>query len=166
MIRTADDYTRALQAATMEREREHLVADLLVYCRSIETDLVATARRAVPTSAAGHGGLCGDLSGVHSMSPLPVLKAGCNAYLDTFAGLVPCKVLEVRAPVDRPEHFDLGHGFASVTTTTLVRVARDQGPYKKGEHVSSNALHTVPVRAIGKRKYQTTIGAYHVEHSA
>lgn len=39
MIRTADDYARALQAASAPREAEHLVADLLAYCKQLEQEV-------------------------------------------------------------------------------------------------------------------------------
>lgn len=40
MIRTAEDYAKGIREATMEREREHLVQDLLEYCRRLEQEIV------------------------------------------------------------------------------------------------------------------------------
>ncbi len=50
LVRTADDYARALQAASAPREAEHLVQDLLAYCRQLEQEakeFTDTARRIV-----------------------------------------------------------------------------------------------------------------------
>ena len=90
------------------------------------------------------------------------LKSGIKAYYDSFAGLVPVKVLTVTGPKEIPL-FDLGHGFARASIEVTVMVTENHGCYRKGEIIESNSLHIVPCDVIKHNKYSTTIGVYHVE---
>jgi hypothetical protein len=95
------------------------------------------------------------------MTTPKTLKTGCAAYFDTFAGLVPVKVLTVTAP-EKPPVFDLGHGNARVSIKVTARVTKEHGPYKNGEVVESDSLHIVPRDAIIRHQFSSTIGVYDV----
>lgn len=79
----------------------------------------------------------------------PILKAGCLAYFDSFAGLVPCKVLRVS---DDPD-----------IAGTLVQITADRGAYKRGTCECSNVLHTIPRECIRRSRYKCSILPYDVE---
>ncbi len=85
------------------------------------------------------------------------LRAGCAAYWDTFAGLVPVRVDCVTAtgPLGLQSRPSSDH---SVRFT----VTRDHGPYKAGEVHESWALDVVPPGALIRRCFDTRIGAYTV----
>ena len=66
------------------------------------------------------------------------LKTGDLAYLDTFAGLVPCKVVSMTGENGRP----------SSSQTIVVRLTASKGAYKRGETIESNGLHVVARGAV------------------
>lgn len=83
------------------------------------------------------------------------LKAGCSAFLDTFSGLVPCKVLRVKPRVNALLHESQAECEVEVTETL--------GAYKKGEKIMSSARHTVPKGAVKLVGYHYRILPYNVE---
>lgn len=83
---------------------------------------------------------------------MPALVTDCKAYLDTFAGLIRCKVIEV-------------HGQANNPTSSVkveVELLENRGAYVKGERLQRSSLWVVPEKAVRRRKYSTTIGHYTV----
>lgn len=74
------------------------------------------------------------------------LRSGCLAYLDSFAGLVPCRVLSI------------GPG-SLVMQSVRVEITAKHGPYHKGETVETNGLHAVPRKAVYCRG-----GHYKIRH--
>lgn len=87
-----------------------------------------------------------------------ILKPGCNAFWDTFAGLVPCKVTRIEGA--RPD------GIPSTCQTVFFTLTDDRGAYRKGENHSDFALHVVPPGALVRGQYSTRIGAYVVQGAA
>lgn len=77
------------------------------------------------------------------------LQSGISAYFDSFAGLVPVKVLSILR-----DHS--GH-------TAEVRVTRTVKAYKKGDVFTSETRWIVPSRAIRRRRYSTVILPYAVQ---
>lgn len=81
--------------------------------------------------------------------PTPnTLRAGSTAFLDTFSGLVPCRVLTIQGD-PRPE--------AKVLVTRTIKA------YRKGEQVTMDTAHVIPSGALGRRGYATTILPYNIE---
>ena len=72
-------------------------------------------------------------------------RAGELAYWDTFAGLVPCKVLAI-----------VQDG-KTLTLNARIRLTADRGPYKRGEITLVRASHVAPRSSIRKRKHGTRI---------
>lgn len=64
-----------------------------------------------------------------------VYGAGALAYLDTFAGMVPCRVLEVIEP---------GNGIRCSSGRLRIRLMRTVGAYKQGEILEWSCDHVVP----------------------
>jgi hypothetical protein len=83
---------------------------------------------------------------------VPALKTGNLAYLDTFAGLIPCKVLAIDGP----------SGPVSLTQRVAVRITSPRRGYAKGDIVIESALHVVPRPAVHFRNDNARIGFYHV----
>jgi hypothetical protein len=77
------------------------------------------------------------------------------AYIDSFAGLVPCRVTDVRDVRDPV----LSTIYRQVTAT----VTADRGAYKRGEIVSLASHTIVPRTAVRRRKYSTRILPFHWE---
>lgn len=92
---------------------------------------------------------------------MPKLRTGCAAYFDSFAGLVPVKVLSVSAPEVMP-CFDLGHGNARASIKVRAEVTQDLSVYKKGEILDSNSVAIVPCGALRRREYSMVVGVYDV----
>ena len=90
-----------------------------------------------------------------SLPNFPTLKTGENVYWDTFAGLVPVKVVSIKS------RDPLNHRPSS-DHEVIAKVTRDHGPYRKGETVSGWSIHFPPAKAIKRRKYSSTIGYYNV----
>ena len=87
------------------------------------------------------------------------LKAGCDAYLDTFSGLVPVKVLRVLSTSRLPLH-------PIPTTEAEVEVTRTVKGYKRGEKITFSTRYTIPKGAIVTRGYHRRILPYNVEVTA
>ena len=95
---------------------------------------------------------------------MSILKTGVLAYLDTFAGLVPVKVVSVRAPEPtKGMGFDLVSGEARASIRVGFKVTADHGGYKKGEQLEDNSLNVVPQESIQKSAYSSYITPYGVE---
>jgi hypothetical protein len=83
------------------------------------------------------------------MSACPTLKRGILAYLDSFAGLIPCKVIDVWRL----------RGIAEAR----VKLTASRGPYKRGEILIDTVLHVIPRPCVSRRKYSSAILPYHVQ---
>jgi hypothetical protein len=70
-----------------------------------------------------------------------VLRVGCLAYLDSFAGLVPCKVLSI----DGTPYRD---GVPSTQQHCRFVITDALGAYRKGEVLDTYVLHVVPRPSI------------------
>lgn len=90
------------------------------------------------------------------MNTIPTLKPGALAFVDSFAGLVPCRVDSIEG-ADRPDNR------ASTSQRATVTVTADRGPYRVGEKLTDSVLWVIPRGAIVRRKFSSTIGAYRVE---
>ena len=77
------------------------------------------------------------------------LRAGSLAYLDTLAGLLPCKVLRVWRADEYP------------TMRVDVELTATRGAYRKGERLTYAAKDCPPRDAIRRRS-----GVYYVQHFA
>jgi hypothetical protein len=93
---------------------------------------------------------------------METLKTGVLAYFDSFAGLVPVKVLSVTASKEKPL-FNLGIGSARISTQVSARVTADLGVYRKGEVINSNSVHIVPRGAVLLTAFSSRIAPYNVE---
>lgn len=62
-------------------------------------------------------------------------KAGELAYLDTFSGLVPCKVLAV---------LESGDGHHCSGGRLMIRLTAGRGAYRKGEVLDERAFSVIP----------------------
>ena len=83
----------------------------------------------------------------------PVLRSGDRAYWDTFAGMIPVKVLSISGE----------SGAAGSKQNVKFKLTGERGPYKRGEIHESWALHVVPRGAYFPRRYGARIGYYTVE---
>ncbi len=81
------------------------------------------------------------------------LKTGDLAYLDTFAGMLPCRVLSVVGQ----------SGPCGSMQQVRVRLTTNHGPYKRGEVLSEWGLRVVPRRAIRGSRYDPRILPYDVQ---
>ena len=81
------------------------------------------------------------------------LTVDTPAVFDTFAGLIPVTIEKITGV----------SGFASTAQNVDFKIAKDHGPYKKGEEFTRSALWIVPTSALRRRHYGTTIGSYFVE---
>ena len=68
-----------------------------------------------------------------------VLKVGSKAFLDSFAGLVPCKVISI---VNRPPN----------NSTAIVEITASRGAYKLGKLEEVSISRAVPREAVFQRK--------------
>lgn len=74
---------------------------------------------------------------------------GTKAYLDTFAGMVPCEVTEIKS---------LSRGFAvDVRNTVTVEITKTVGAYIKGERIETNAMNVPPRTMRYLREYSYRI---------
>lgn len=91
----------------------------------------------------------------------PVLRVGDLAYLDTFSGLVPCKVREFTdlRRVSRETRVIP----ATSAVNVIVRVTADRPGYRRGEFVESSSLWTPPRAAIRRMKYQTKVRSFWID---
>ena len=89
------------------------------------------------------------LANLKAVAEQNVFRKGTLAYYDTFAGLVPCKVLEIK---------DDCYGFHFGPYDALkIQVTADRGPYKKGEMLTAPAVRVPPKTMVKKNTYSTTI---------
>jgi hypothetical protein len=87
----------------------------------------------------------------------PTLRSGDLAYYDSFAGLIPCKVIHIT-----------GHTSETATSEAdvTVRLTATRGAYRKGETLSGWSLHIVPRAAVFTSRGQHRIGPYRVQADA
>lgn len=78
---------------------------------------------------------------------LDLLQANVKAYVDSFAGLVPCKLTGEYRMSKYGELVDL----VRVTYTA------DRGAYKRGQSGWHSARYVVPRKCICRRKYTTLV---------
>ncbi|OYW73577.1 MAG: hypothetical protein B7Z37_20925 [Verrucomicrobia bacterium 12-59-8] len=78
-----------------------------------------------------------------------VFHAGTAAYYDTFAGLVPCKVLRVK---------QAGYGFRCGPYDVIeFKLTADRGAYKRGEVLTADAMRVPPQKMVRRRRFSHTI---------
>ena len=67
------------------------------------------------------------------------------AYFDTFAGLVPCKVIAINDANAGVKGMD-GRDWTGCTSGCEVtfKLTANRGAYKRGEVLTDNALHVIP----------------------
>lgn len=70
------------------------------------------------------------------MSEQLTLKTGILAYLDTFSGQIPCRVLAVAG--------DSEGRICAPSPTVKVKLTATRGAYRRGEIVESTAFHVYP----------------------
>ena len=75
-------------------------------------------------------------------SKMEIGKAGDLAYIDSFAGLVPCKVIEI------------------TDGAVTVKITATRGAYKRGTIESHSAHYVVPRSAVRVRAWQYKISPY------
>lgn len=75
------------------------------------------------------------------------------AFLDTFAGCIPCKVIRVIDGFAGNPNFE-GHSSSCVVT---VKLTAARGAYRRGEEIESSALHVIPRKHV---KGNRIIGGY------
>lgn len=78
-----------------------------------------------------------------------VYNMGTLAYLDTFAGLVPCKVIRI----DKP-----GNGSLVSNGSLAVKLTASRGAYKKGEVLDRQSASQV----VPRNHRYTRSGTYRV----
>jgi len=78
-----------------------------------------------------------------------VFHEGTSAYYDTFSGLVPCKVIEIKEQC---------YGYrCGPYDAVKFKVTADHGPYRKGEILTADASHVPPKSMIRKLQYSNRI---------
>lgn len=68
----------------------------------------------------------------------PTLKSGQLAYLDSFAGAIPCKVLSITGTSGR----------AGSDQTATVRLTAGRGAYKRGEVLTYWGMYVIPRQCL------------------
>lgn len=79
----------------------------------------------------------------------PVLRTGSLAHFDSMSGMIPCKVLRVRANVP-PSYGSSApdcNGAPSSMQMVTFRVTANRGPWKRGEQCEAWGLRVVPRKA-------------------
>ena len=84
----------------------------------------------------------------------PTLTVGSKAFVDAFAGLIPCVVLAIE---------DRAIGTNVTSKYVTVRLTAGRGAYKRGETLTFSALAIVPREAVHVRSGQYVIRQYSVE---
>ncbi len=82
----------------------------------------------------------------------PILRSGARAYVDSFFGLIPCKVLAIRGD----------SGISSSSQDVDVLLTANRGAYKRGERLTWRGLNVVPREAVRFRKHGVRIRQYFV----
>ncbi len=76
-------------------------------------------------------------------------RAGTLAYYDTFAGLIPCKVLEIT---------QICYGFrCGPYDAVRFQLTADRGAYRKGEILTAAASHVPPRGMVRRMQYSCRI---------
>ena len=83
---------------------------------------------------------------------METLKVGDLAYWDSFAGLVPCKVMSIEGT----------SGIASTAQRVEFTLTAARKPYKRGELQEASALHVVPRKSV-RGQYRNRIAPYFVQ---
>lgn len=74
---------------------------------------------------------------------------GTAAFLDTFAGMVPCKVRKV---------LHASYGFrCSIKDEVEIELTETRGAYKQGEVLTAHASDVPPRKMIRYYKYSSTV---------
>lgn len=82
-------------------------------------------------------------------NPIPVLSVGSLAYFDTYAGMIPCKVLKL------------------TENDATIQLTAKRGAYKRGEIIETAARwHVVPRTAVYSRSGRIHIAQYTVAPQA
>lgn len=76
------------------------------------------------------------------MRPL-ILRKGDLALFDTFSGMIPCRVLDIKGTP----------GLASTAQVVTIALTATRGAYKRGERVESTGLHVCPRRSVTVNQY-------------
>lgn len=83
------------------------------------------------------------------------LKAGCPAFLDSFSGLVPVKVIRVFEEKDRL--------LARPRILVDFEITETVGAHLKGERYQMPARNVIPTKAIKHREFSTAILPYNID---
>jgi hypothetical protein len=84
-----------------------------------------------------------------------LVKVGARAFVDTFAGLLPCRVIAVRGGTGKPEQ-------CTSKIRCDVRLTKTRGAYKKGEVLSDYpSYRIVPPGAVRVTK----LGLYRISNN-
>ena len=82
-----------------------------------------------------------------------VFGVGTLAFYDTFSGLVPCVVIEIKQSC---------YGFrCGPYDAVKFKVTADHGPYCKGEILESDACHVPPRKMIRSMKFSNRIQTFY-----
>ena len=73
----------------------------------------------------------------------PTLAVGSFAYLDSYAGLVPCKVLDIRREAS---------ALTGNVTEVRIQITAARGPWRRGEHLTIPSSLVFPRKAVRGRK--------------
>ena len=83
---------------------------------------------------------------------MQTLTIGSLAYFDSFNGLIPCRVTDIRGL----------NGLASNGQTVTVELTVKRAAYRKGEIITTSGLQIVPRDAVRIRSGIKRIAPYHV----
>ena len=83
---------------------------------------------------------------------MQTLTIGSKAYFDSFNGLIPCRVTDIRGL----------NGLASTGQTVTVELTASRSAYRRGEILTTSGLQIVPRDAVRIRSGIKRIAPYHV----
>lgn len=86
-------------------------------------------------------------------------KAGELAYLDSFDGLIPCKVLKITKESGQYS----SNSPSIINTRVQVKITANAGGYDKGEIVEYSAIAIIPRNCVRVYNGQYKIGFYNWE---
>lgn len=78
-----------------------------------------------------------------------------KAYLDSFNGLIPCKVKRLINPHNQPMETS-----ANTSVDCEIEITKTIGAYRKGETLIRSSIHVIPSKNIKRGKYKIRIGHY------
>ena len=84
-----------------------------------------------------------------------ILKVGSLAYLDSFSGLVPCKVLAIKKDPENPDSL--------FWTDVTFRVTAKRPGFERGEKLTCHGRSVIPRDAVRVRNHKYVIGDYSIE---